>query len=249
MKLRHGGDAMIELHSYPTANGLKVMVLLEELGLAWRHVDVNIRLGEQFSAAHLRLSPNNKIPALVDPDGPGGRPMALMESNAILVYLAEKHGAFLAREPAGRYDALQWLLFQSSHVGPMIGQANHFNNHSDVQYGKDRYNREVARLYRVIDNRLAEQPWMGGSEYGIADIALHPWCRTRQHVAVDPGSHPNFFRWFDAIEARAAVHRAYAQGKEIRARMDQASSAGAMIDLYNTADNLARLSGATARAV
>ncbi len=240
---------MIELHSYPTANGLKVMVLLEELGLAWRHVDVNIRLGEQFSAAHLRLSPNNKIPALVDPAGPGGRPIALMESNAILVYLAEKHGAFLARDPVGRYDALQWLLFQSSHVGPMIGQANHFNNHSDVQYGKDRYNREVARLYRVIDNRLAEQPWMGGSEYGIADIALHPWCRTRQHVAVDPGSHPNFFRWFDAIEARAAVRRAYAQGKEIRARMDQASSAGAMIDLYNTADNLARLNGATARAV
>lgn len=236
---------MIELHSYPTANGLKIMILLEELGLAWRHVDVNIRLGEQFSPDHLRISPNNKIPALVDPDGPGGQPIALMESNAILLYLAERHQAFLPLEPAARYDTLQWLLFQSSHVGPMIGQANHFNNHSDVHYGKDRYNREVARLYRVIENRLAQSPWMGGAEYGIADIALHPWCRTRQHVDVTEASHPGFFSWFSAIDARPAVGRAYMQGREIRARMDRASDEGSRIDLYNTADNLERLHQAT----
>jgi GST-like protein len=237
---------MIELHSYPTANGLKVMVALEELGLPWRHVDVNIRLGDQFAPAHLSLNPNNKIPALVDPGGPGGKPLALMESNAILLYLAERHRRLLPDDPAGRHEALQWLFFQSSHVGPMIGQANHFNNHTDVQYGKDRYNREVARLYRVVDNRLAASPWIGGADYGIADIALHPWCRTRSNVDVDAASHPHFMRWFDTVGQRPAVRKAYAMGKEIRDRMDQASDRGSKIDLYNTRDNLERLAQATA---
>jgi GST-like protein len=239
---------MLELHSYPTANGLKVMVVLEELNLPWRHVDVNIRLGEQFSKAHLALNPNNKIPALVDPRGAGEQPLALMESNAILLYLAEKHRSLLPEDPVRRHEALQWLFFQSSHMGPMIGQANHFNNHTDVQYGKDRYNREVARLYRVIENRLAVSRWIGGQEYGIADIALHPWCRTRQHVDVDATSHPHFIRWFDAVNARPAVQKAYAMGKDIRERMDQDSDRGRKIDLYNTRDNLERLAQATAAA-
>lgn len=235
---------MLELHSYPTPNGVKLMILLEELQLAWRHVDVNIRLGEQFTPKHLALSPNNKIPALVDPNGPGGKPLALMESNAILWYLAEKHTAFLPSDAAARYDCLQWTLFQSSHVGPMIGQANHFNNHTDVQYGKDRYNLEVARLYRVIDTHLASHEWMAAGEYSIADIALHPYCRSRQHAEVNEKSHPNFMRWFQTIDARPAVQNAYAQAREIRARMDHASDAGVKIDLYNTRDNLERLSRA-----
>lgn len=233
---------MIEIHSYPTANGVKPMILLEELQVPWRHVDVNMRLGEQFTPSHLALSPNNKIPALLDPDGPGGQPLALMESNAILWYLAEKFGAFLPKDAAARYDCMQWLLFQSSHVGPMIGQANHFNNHTDVQYGKDRYTLEVARLYRVIDTRLGASEWMAAGGYSIADMALHPWLRNRKHVQVDASSHPNLMRWFEAVDARPAVQRANAQAREIRARMDQASDSGKKIDLYNTRDNLERLS-------
>lgn len=238
---------MIELHSYPTSNGQKVMLMLEETGLPWQHIDVNIRLGEQFSATHLQLSPNNKIPALVDPDGPGGR-YTLMESNAILIYLAEKTGRFLPASGSARYDVLQWLIFQSSHVGPMIGQANHFNNHSDVQYGRDRYNQEVARLFKVIENRLATSPWIGGADYSIADMALYPWCRNRKGMDITPASHPAFLAWFAKVEARPAVRSGNAKASEIRKRMDdiyESAEAAKRINLYDTRDNLQRLEKAS----
>jgi len=148
---------MIELHSSPTPNGQKVMIMLEETGLEWKHFDVYIRLGEQFSPNYLKLSPNNKIPAIVDTEGPGGGPYTMMESGAILFYLAEKTRKFLPKAARKRYDTIQWLMFQMAHVGPMFGQANHFNNYAkeNIQYGKDRYNNESVRLYRVLDNRFA----------------------------------------------------------------------------------------------
>jgi GST-like protein len=241
---------MIELYSYPTSNGQKLMIMLEETGLPWRHIDINIRLGDQFSAEHLQRSPNNKIPAIIDSEGPGGKPYTMMESNAILFYLAEKTGQFLPADPAGRYDVLQWLIFQSSHLGPMMGQANHFNNHTDVQYGKDRYTQEVARLLRVFENRLAQNEWVGGSTYSIADIAIYPWCRNPASLKLDASTHPAFMRWHKAVEARAAVQRANAMAGEIRQRMDLASDtaeADKRISLYDTRDNLDRLARATAR--
>lgn len=239
---------MIDLYSHPTPNGQKVMIMLEETGLPWTHRDVNIRLGEQFSPEHLARSPNNKIPAMVDSDGPDGAPYTMMESNAMLFYLAEKTGRFLPADARGRYDTLQWLVFQCAHVGPMMGQANHFNNHTDVQYGKDRYTNEVARLMRVVDNRLRDCAWIAGADYTIADMAIYPWTRNRAYLTMDASSHPGFFRWFAAMEARPAVQRANALAAEIRQRMEQAAAqadAARRIDLYNTGDNLNRLDSAT----
>lgn len=240
---------MIELYSYPTSNGQKVMIMLEETGLPWKHIDINIRLGDQFTPEHLKRSPNNKIPAIVDTEGPHG-PYTMMESNAILFYLAEKTGRFLAADPVQRYTTLQWLIFQCAHVGPMFGQANHFNGHAETQYdyGKTRYNGEVARLMRVLDNRLRESEWVAGPEYSIADIAIYPWTRNRKNMQVTAESHPHFMRWFDAVEARPAVQRSNALAAEIRARMDSASEtaeASKQIDLYNTRDNHERLAQAT----
>ena len=150
---------MIELHSSPTPNGQKVMIMLEEIGIEWKHIDVNIQLGEQFQPEYLKLNPNNKIPAIIDTEGPGGKPYAMMESGAILVYLAEKTGKFLPADVRKRFDTLQWLFFQVAHIGPMFGQANHFNRQArDNQYARDRYNNEVLRLYHVLENRLGEVP-------------------------------------------------------------------------------------------
>ena len=170
---------MIELHSTPTPNGQKVMIMLEETGLEWVHVDVNIRLGDQFSPEYLQLSPNNRIPAIVDTEGPGGACYTMMESGAILIYLAEKTDQFLSKDPRTRYDTLQWLIFQMAHIGPMFGQANHFNNYAkeNIVYAKERYNNESLRLYRVLDNRARDSQWIGGSDYSIADMAIYPWTK------------------------------------------------------------------------
>ena len=164
---------MIELHSTPTPNGQKVMIMLEECGLEWTHVDVSIRLGDQFAPEYLKLSPNNKIPAIVDTDGPGGGRYTMMESGAILIYLAEKAGKFLPAGERDRFDTLQWLIFQMAHIGPMFGQAHHFNNYAKdkIQYAIDRYNNEQARLYQVLENRLGESEWIGCAESSIADMA------------------------------------------------------------------------------
>ena len=238
---------MIELHSSPTPNGQKVMIMLEETGLEWKHVDVNIRLGEQFSPEYLKLSPNNKIPAIVDTGGPGGGPYTLMESGAILVYLAEKTGKFLPKDARRRYDTLQWLIFQMAHVGPMFGQANHFNNYAkdNIQYAKDRYNNESVLLYRVLDNRLRESPWIACDEYTIADIATYPWTKGHKDRGIDKAGFPNFMRWFETMEARPAVRRNNAMATEIRARMAKAAEGKTSINMFDTKDNAERLSRAT----
>ncbi|MDE2366519.1 MAG: glutathione S-transferase N-terminal domain-containing protein [Betaproteobacteria bacterium] len=236
---------MIELHSSPTPNGQKVMIMLEETGLEWRHIDVNISLGEQFQPEHLKLSPNNKIPAIVDTDGPGDGPYTMMESGAILLYLAEKTGKFLPTDARKRYDTLQWLFFQVAHVGPMFGQANHFNRQArDNQYARDRYNNESLRLYRVLDNRLRDCSWIGGSEYTIADIASYPWCKGHADRGVDKTGFPNFMRWFESMESRPAVQRNNQMAVEIRKRMDKAAEGRQHIDIYDTKDNAERLARA-----
>jgi GST-like protein len=238
---------MIELHSQPTPNGQKVMIMLEETGLPWKHIDVNIRLGEQFTPQHLKLSPNNKIPALVDPDGPDGKPYTMMESGAILIYLADKTGQFLPKDGRRHYDTLQWLIFQMAHVGPMFGQANHFNNYAkdSIQYAKDRYNNESIRIYRVMDNQLARNAWMAGDEYTIADMSIYPWTKGHKDRGVDEAGYPNFMRWFRAMEARPAVQRNNKLADEIRARMNKAAEGKTAIEMFNTADNAQRLARAT----
>ena len=244
---------MIELHSSPTPNGQKVMIMLEETGLEWKHFDVNIRLGEQFSPEFLKKSPNNKIPTIVDPDGPGGKPYTMMESGAILFYLAEKTGKFLPKDARKRYDTMQWLFFQMAHVGPMFGQANHFNNYakentSDPQiYARDRYNNESLRIYRVIDNRARDSAWMGCDEYSIADMAIYPWTKMHKERGITEASHPNFMRWYKAMEARPAVQRNNKMAAEIRERMTKAAEGKQAIKMYDTKDNAERLAKATAR--
>jgi GST-like protein len=238
---------MIELHSTPTPNGQKVMIMLEECGLEWKHVDVNIRLGDQFTPDYLKLSPNNRIPAIVDTDGPGGGRYTMMESGAILWYLAEKTGKFLPKDARKRYDVMQWLIFQMAHVGPMFGQANHFNNYAKdkIQYAIDRYNNESLRLYRVLDNRASQSPWIGCDEYSIADMAIYPWAKLYSDRGVTEAEYPHFMRWFNAVKARSAVQRNDKMAPEIRARMNAATEGKQTINLYDTKDNAQRLAGAT----
>jgi GST-like protein len=239
---------MIELHSSPTPNGQKVMIMLEEIGIEWKHIDVNIGLGEQFQPEHLKLNPNNKIPAIVDTEGPGGQPYTMMESGAILLYLAEKTGKLLPMDVCKRYDTLQWLFFQVAHIGPMFGQANHFNRQAqDNQYARDRYNNEVLRLYRVLENRLGNSSWIGCDEYTIADIAAYPWCKGYSERGVDGTAFPNLRRWLDRMGARAAVQRANRMAADIRARMAKEGEGKVQIDIYDTRDNAERLARATSR--
>lgn len=195
---------MIELHTWPTPNGVKVAVMLEETGLAYTVHPVNIGEGDQFDPAFLKISPNNKIPAIVDPDGPGGAPISLFESGAILIYLAEKTGRFLPTDPAARYATLEWLMFQMGGVGPMFGQAHHFRIYAPekVPYAIDRYTNEAGRLYRVMDARLADRPFLAGDDYTIADIATWPWTRSIERQGHALADFPNVARWFEAIAAR-----------------------------------------------
>lgn len=199
----------ITLFSWATPNGHKVHIMLEECGLPYEVVPVNIGAGDQFKPDFLAISPNNKIPALVDPDGPDGEPISLFESGAILVYLAAKTGRFLPAGDRARYEVLQWLMFQMGGVGPMLGQAHHFRLYAPekIGYAVDRYSNEAKRLYQVIDKRLAKSPWLGGDEYSIADIATFPWLRSweKQGIVLDDYAHLK--RWFDKIAARPAVQR------------------------------------------
>jgi GST-like protein len=242
-----GEQSVIELHSTPTPNGQKVMIMLEETGLEWKHIDVNIRTGDQFAPEYLKLSPNNKIPTIVDPDGPGGGTWTMMESCAILIYLAEKTGKFIPKDARKRYETLQWLMFQVAHVGPMFGQANHFNNYTkeNLQYAKDRYNNESVRLYRVMDNRLKESQWIGCGEYTIADMAIYPWAKGHKDRGIDKAGYPHFMRWFEAMEARPAVQRNNRMATEIRERMNKAAESKPAVNIYDTKDNAERLNKAT----
>jgi GST-like protein len=197
---------MIDLHTWTTPNGYKVSIALEELGLAYRAIPVDIGRGEQFEPAFLKISPNNKIPAIVDHDGPGGKELAIFESGAILLYLAEKTGKLLPADPAGRYRAIEWLMFQMGGIGPMLGQAGHFRSYAKekIPYAIERYTNEAKRLYGVLDRRLAEAEYVAG-EYSIADVAIWPWLRMPDYHGVDIAEFPHVARWKDAIAKRPAV--------------------------------------------
>jgi GST-like protein len=202
--------AMLDLYVWPTPNAYKVSILLEELGLAYNVHPVDIGKGDQFKPEFLKISPNNKMPALVDGDGPGGAPYAVFESGAILMYLCERNGAagarFFPTDMRKRYDVIQWLMFQMGGIGPMLGQAHHFRQYAPepVPYAIDRYTKEAGRLYGVLDRRLAEVPYLAG-EYSIADMAVFPWTRTWERQGQNIDDFPNVKRWFAAIDARPAV--------------------------------------------
>jgi len=202
---------MIELHTWSTPNGRKVSIMLEECGLPYSVHKVNIGQGEQFKPEFLALSPNNRIPAILDPDGPDGKPLSLFESGAILVYLSGKTGQFLPASTRSKYVALQWLMFQMGGVGPMFGQAHHFLRAApeQVPYGIKRYTDETRRLYGVLDKRLAESAFLA-DEYSIADIATFPWIARHEWHKVDLAEFPNVKRWYDTINRRPAVVRGMA---------------------------------------
>ncbi|MGZ5238023.1 MAG: glutathione binding-like protein [Caldimonas sp.] len=200
---------MIEVYSWATPNGHKVHIMLEECGLAYRAIPINIGAGDQFSPDFLAISPNNKIPAIVDPDGPDGAPISMFESGAILLYLAAKTGRFLPADVRGRYTTLEWLMFQMGSVGPMLGQAHHFRLYAPekITYAIERYSNEAKRLYNVIDKRLASHRFIVGEEYTIADIAIFPWLRSWRNQGIDLDDYPHLKAWFESIAARPAVQR------------------------------------------
>ena len=200
---------MIEVYSWPTPNGHKVHIMLEECGLPYRVHAVDIGAGDQFKPEFLAISPNNKVPAITDPDGPEGAPISLFESGAILLYLAGKTGRFLPPGTAARYEVLQWLMFQMGGVGPMLGQAHHFRIYAPekIPYAVDRYTNEARRLYGVMDKRLAKSKYLGGPAYSIADIAVYPWLRSWKNQGIDWNEFPHLRGWFDEIGARPAVQR------------------------------------------
>ena len=200
---------MIEVYSWATPNGHKVHVMLEECGLEYRAIPVNIGAGDQFAPEFLAISPNNKIPAIVDPDGPDGRPISLFESGAILLYLAAKTGRFLPTDIRARYRVLEWLMFQMGSVGPMLGQTHHFRLYAPekLPYAIARYSNEAKRIYGVLDKRLQGREWVASDDYSIADIAIFPWLRSWQNQGIDWADFPHLKRWFDRVAARPAVQR------------------------------------------
>jgi GST-like protein len=202
---------MIDLYTWSTPNGRKISIMLEECGLPYQVHPINIGKHEQFAPEFLVISPNNKIPAIVDSEGPAGPPYALFESGAILIYLADKTGKFLPQQKPARYDVLQWLMFQMGGLGPMLGQAHHFRRAAPEQipYAIKRYTDEAARLYGVLDRRLADRSFVAG-DYSIADIAIFPWIARHEWHAQKLEDFPNVKRWYDAIAARPAVQKGMA---------------------------------------
>jgi GSH-dependent disulfide-bond oxidoreductase len=197
---------MIELYTWSTPNGRKVSIMLEECGLPYNVHRINIGTNsEQFAPEYLKINPNGKIPSIVDPDGPDGKPISMMESGAILIYLADKTGRFFPG--TGKYQVLQWLMFQMGGVGPMFGQAHHFMRakKDEVPYGTERYGKEAKRLYGVMDRQLEKNEYLSGREYTIADIATYPWVARHEWHRVNLGEFPSVKRWYDALGARPAV--------------------------------------------
>jgi GSH-dependent disulfide-bond oxidoreductase len=202
-------NAMIDAYSWATPNGHKIHIMLEECGLPYRAIPVNIGAGDQFKPGFLKISPNNKIPAIVDPEGPDGKPISIFESGAILVYLAAKTGKFMPSTDREKYAVLEWLMFQMGSVGPMLGQAHHFRMYAPekLDYAINRYSNEAKRLYNVIDKRLAQSAWLGGKDYSIADIATYPWLRSWERQGIVISDYANLHAWFRKIEERPAVQR------------------------------------------
>jgi GST-like protein len=195
---------MIDLYTWSTPNGRKVSIMLEECALPYRVHKIDIGKGEQFAPDYLKINPNGKIPSIVDPAGPGGKPIAMMESGAILIYLAEKTGKFFA--PGSKYEILQWLMFQMGGIGPMFGQAHHFMRakKDEIPYGSERYGNEAKRLYAVMNAHLEKNQFFA-AEYSIADIAIYPWTARHEWHRVDLAAFPNVKRWYDVVGARPAV--------------------------------------------
>jgi GST-like protein len=200
---------MLEVYSWATPNGHKVHIMLEECGLPYRAIPVDIGAGDQFQPDFLAISPNNKIPALLDPEGPDGQPISLFESGAILLYLAGKTGKFMPSSTRDKYATLQWLMFQVGGVGPMLGQAHHFRIYAPekLPYAVDRYSNEAQRLYGVMNRQLAKNKYMAGPQYTIADIAIFPWLRSWKNQGIDWNDFPHLKGWFDEVGARPAVQR------------------------------------------
>lgn len=209
---------MIDLHYWPTPNGHKITLFLEETGLPYRIIPVNIGTGEQFKPDFLKIAPNNRMPAIVDHEpADGGAPISVFESGAILLYLAEKTGRFGGDTMRARAEVNQWLMWQMGGLGPMLGQNHHFRNYAPekVPYAINRYLNETNRLYGVLDRRLADRPFVAGDDYTIADMASYPWILPEAQ-GQDLSEFPNIARWHAAIKARPATERAYAKGKEIQ---------------------------------
>lgn len=213
---------MIKVYSWPTPNGHKVHIMLEEcgfrLGRDWQAFPINIGAGDQFKPEFLKISPNNKIPALVDPQGPDGKPISLFESGAILLYLAAKTGKLLPKTDRQKFEVLQWLMFQMGGVGPMLGQAHHFRVYAPekIDYAVNRYTNEAKRLYGVMNKQLEKHRYIAGNSYSIADIAIFPWLRSWQNQGIDWADYPQLKTWFDKIADRPAVKRGVAVLADLR---------------------------------
>jgi len=209
---------MIELYTWPTPNGHKIHIMLEETGLKYNVHAVDIGKGEQFEPEFLKITPNNKMPAMVDTEGPEGKPFALAESGAMLFYLASKTGRFLPKDIAKRWKVLQWTMFQMGHIGPMLGQAHHFLGYAPekIEYAMNRYRNEARRLYGVVDKQLAASEFLACDEYTIADMATMPWLRFPERQGVEIEEYPHVKRWRDKIAARPAVKRALEVLKDAR---------------------------------
>lgn len=199
---------MIDLYYWPTPNGWKITILFEELGLPYNVIPIDINKGEQFESDFLAIAPNNRMPAVVDPDGTDGKPLSLFESGAIMLHYADKHRRFIPADGLGRAEVLQWLFFQMGNVGPMLGQCHHFRNYAPerIPYATERYTNEAGRLYRVVDKRLADRDFVAG-DYSIADMAIFPWMRIWRNQGQDIADYPNVAAWLERNKARPAVRR------------------------------------------
>ena len=203
---------MIELYTWKTSNGRKASVMLEECGLPYNLHPIDIGKDAQFTPEYVRINPNSKIPAIVDTDGPGGKPYTVIESGAILMYLAEKTGKFMPKDTAGKYEVIQWLMFQMGGVGPNFGQAHHFRRAApeQVPYAIKRYTDETRRLWGVMDGRLSDNEWLAAGQFSIADIAVFPWAMRYEWQGIALEEFPNVKRWHDTVAARPGVKRGLA---------------------------------------
>ena len=209
---------MIQLYTWGTPNGKKVSIMLEEIGMPYEVHPINLGKNDQFKPEYLAINPNNKIPSIIDTEGPGGKPFTLFESGAILMYLAEKSGKLWPPDMRQRYLVIQWLMFQMGGVGPMFGQANYFYRLEEkVPYAIERFHKEALRLYKVLDKELGQSEYLAG-EYSIADIATYPWVWRHERHQVKLEEFPNVKRWYDTISARPAVQRGMAVPKNIKNR-------------------------------
>jgi GST-like protein len=217
---------MIDFYALTSPNVQKIYIMLEECGLPYKEHFVDVWKGDQYNADYIKINPNSKIPAIVDHDGPGGKPITIFESGAILLYLAEKTGKFMPKDMAKKYETMQWLMVQLTGVGPMFGQWTHFKMFAPKtgnDYSAGRYASELKRLYGVLEKRLGQAKYLGGDEYSIADIATFPWTRNHDAQGAKWDDHPNLARWFKSIEERPAVKAALAKVGAIKSNRDTAS--------------------------